>query len=188
MSSLFPENSPYPQGFELISDFITPDEETKLLETVSDIPLHPFVFQGFEAKRKVASFGYDYHFDSKHLKKGQEIPAGLAPLIKKVSQQLNTAPGLFKEVLVTEYPPGAVINWHRDAPPFDVIAGISLGSGCIFRLRPYTKGTRDPKAVISFPVGRRSLYIISGEAREQWEHSISPVRTTRFSITLRTLR
>ena len=37
------------------------------------------------------------------------------------------------EVLVTEYAPGAGIGWHRDAPMFGMVAGISLLSACRFR-------------------------------------------------------
>jgi alkylated DNA repair dioxygenase AlkB len=34
----------------------------------------------------------------------------------------------------------------------------------------------------------RSLYLLSGEVRHEWEHSIVPMDVTRRSITLRTLR
>jgi alkylated DNA repair dioxygenase AlkB len=88
---------------------------------------------------------------------------------------------------LTEYPVGAVINWHRDAPPFDIIAGISLHSDCVFKLRPYDKAKQGRRSVISIPVKRRSLYIIRDTARTDWEHSIAPVNDVRYSITLRTL-
>jgi alkylated DNA repair dioxygenase AlkB len=81
-----------------------------------------------------------------------------------------------------------VINWHRDAPPFDIIAGISLLSDCIFRLRPHDKTKYKRSAIISFPVNQRSLYIIQGAARKDWQHSIAPVKQLRYSITLRTLK
>ncbi len=77
-----------------------------------------------------------------------------------------------------------MINWHRDAPPFDIIAGISLMSDCNFRLRPQDKAKQTKAFVISFPVNRRSLYIIQGAARSNWQHSITPVKQTRSSITL----
>jgi alkylated DNA repair dioxygenase AlkB len=94
----------------------------------------------------------------------------------------------FAELLLTEYPEGSVINWHRDAPPFGLIAGISLLSDCTFRLRPHDKAKQNRRSIISLPVRRRSLYIISESARTDWQHSIAPVKQTRFSITLRTLR
>lgn len=58
----------------------------------------------------------------------------------------------FAELLITEYPVGSVINWHRDAPPFDLIAGISLMADCTFRLRPNDKAKQTRASVISFPV------------------------------------
>lgn len=92
------------------------------------------------------------------------------------------------EMLITEYPPGSVINWHRDAPPFDQIAGISLLSDVTFKLRPHDKSRQSRKATISFPVHRLSLYTIHGQARTEWQHSTAPVLNTRYSITFRTLR
>jgi alkylated DNA repair dioxygenase AlkB len=97
-------------------------------------------------------------------------------------------PNAFAELLVTAYPPGAVINWHRDAPPFDIVVGISLLEDCTFKLRPHNKEKRGKKSVISLLVRRRSLYCLQGEAREDWEHSTAPVKSTRYSITLRTLK
>lgn len=188
MQTLFNIEPGYPPGFEYFPDVLTPDEETQLIRQVSAIELHTFVFQGFEAKRKVASFGYDYSFDKRNLSKGKAIPEVFHWLIKRVADQVSIHPDEFAELLITEYPAGAVINWHRDAPPFDLVAGISLLSDCVFRLRPHDKARQGKGSVISFPVHRRSLYIMHGAARTDWEHSIAPVKHTRYSITLRTLR
>lgn len=188
MDTLFPISSHYPPGFIYIPDFITKEDESELYKEVSGIELHTFMFQGFEAKRKVASFGYDYSFEKAKLTRGKEIPPAFNKLIGMVAGELKISPDDFAELLVTQYPPGSVINWHRDAPPFDIIAGISLMADCTFRLRPHKEAVRSRKTVISFPVHRRSLYIIQGESRTDWQHSISPVKAERYSITLRTLR
>lgn len=187
MPELFSE-SKYPEGFSYHPAFIDSDEENHLIETIERIELHPLIFQGFEAKRKVVSLGYDYHFDTRTISKGNEIPAEFTPIINKVAAQAGIDASEILQILLTEYPPGSVINWHRDAPPFDLIAGISLLSDCIFRLRPYEKAKQGRKSIISFPVERRSLYIMKGESRSEWEHSISPVKSKRYSITFRTLR
>jgi DNA oxidative demethylase len=179
---------PAVNGFRYVPGFIDESEEKLLIAFAQSLDLKPFIFHGFEAKRKTMSFGVDYHFDSREASPGLPIPGELDFLIAKTAALLKLNPALFAEALVTEYPPGSVINWHRDAPPFDIVAGISLMSGCIFRLRPYDKTKHDRKSMISFPVGRRSLYVMKGEARQDWEHSIRPVTQTRYSITLRTLR
>jgi alkylated DNA repair dioxygenase AlkB len=136
----------------------------------------------------VASFGFDYSFDKRSLSKGQEIPGVFDDLTEKAAEKTGIKKQEFKELLVTQYPPGSVINWHRDAFPFDVIFGVSLASDCTFRLRPYDKTKRARASIISFTVGRRSLYVIQGFARSEWEHSISPVPAMRYSVTLRTIK
>jgi alkylated DNA repair dioxygenase AlkB len=187
MNSLFPIEPTYPHGFTYLDDFISKDEEELLLEQIYQTELHEFVFRGFTANRKVASFGYDYSFESGRLIKGKEIPSAYNFLIEKVSNHLQLKPSDFAELLVIEYPEKCVMNWHRDAPPFGIIAGISLLSDCTFRFRPQEKSKQTRASVISFPVKRRSLYIMQGESRSEWQHSVSPVKQKRYSITLRTL-
>ena len=188
MTTLFAFQPKYPPGFLYISDFITEDEERILLTEISQVELEEFVFRGFKANRKIASFGYDYSFDSKSLNKGKDIPPSFDFLIEKVSRHLSLKPGDFAELLVIDYPQKCVLNWHRDAPPFGIIAGISLLSDCIFKLRPVEKDKQTRSSIISIPVKRRSLYVMQGAARSEWQHSVSPVKQARYSITLRTLK
>jgi alkylated DNA repair dioxygenase AlkB len=177
-----------PSGFSYDQDFITVDEEHYLLDVIKKLDLRPMNFQGFEAKRKTMSFGYDYSFDNRKLSRGKEIPNEFKSLISRVAKRTHVSEDHFAEVLVTEYPVGSVINWHRDAPPFEIIAGISLLSDCIFKLRPHEKAKQSRQSVISFRVSPRSLYVMQGEARREWQHSTAPVKSVRYSITLRTLK
>lgn len=188
MATLFPLDSIYPAGFQYLQDFISVEEESELLSTIATTALHNFTFNGYEAKRRVASFGYDYSFDDGHLRKGAPIPEAFKPLIEKAAMQMHVGTGEFAELLIIEYPVGAVINWHRDAPPFDFIVGISLAADCVFKFRPYDKQLQNRKATISVPIRRRSLYTIGGEARTEWQHATAPAKQKRYSITLRTLR
>jgi alkylated DNA repair dioxygenase AlkB len=187
MNTLFPLEPSFPPGFSYAPDFITEDEEIRLSEGISKMELQAFTFQGFKANRRVASFGYDYSFENGKIARGKEIPLMFKSLIENVAAYLAIQADELAELLVTEYPPASVINWHRDAPPFDIIAGISLLEDCIFRLRPYDKVKQSRSSIIPISVKRRSLYIIRGEARTEWQHSIAPVKQTRYSITLRTL-
>ena len=188
MNTLFPIEYPAPAGFEYIPGFLTEDEEKRLLNEISKIELHNLLFQGYEAKRKTASFGMDWSFEKKQLSKGKEIPPGFLPLLQKVSGELKIKVESFAELLITEYPVGSVINWHRDAPPFDIIAGISLQSDCNFKFRPHNKNLQGRNSIVSIPVTRHSLYVMKGASRTEWQHSVAPVRQIRYSITLRTLK
>ena len=188
MLSLFPLEYNFPPGFTYEEEFLSHDEEQELIKAIRETELHKLIFQGFEAKRKTASFGYDYNFDKRTISKGNPIPMDFIPLIDKVAQKFSVKSDAFAELLVTEYPVGSVINWHRDAPPFDMIAGISLNADCVFRFRPWQKAKQSRSSIISFPVRRRSLYVMKEEARTDWQHSIAPVEDVRYSLTLRTLK
>jgi alkylated DNA repair dioxygenase AlkB len=117
-----------------------------------------------------------------------DAPPFLRELAGKVARRFGLPPEDFPHVLVTEYPPGAPMGWHRDAPPFAKIYGISLGSNCSFRLRPHAVDLRSPGQTVRFTAERRSLYLMEGAARSAWQHGIPPVRERRWSITLRTLK
>ena len=188
MNELFPTEDLLPPGFNYYPAFLSKEEEQKLYKEILKIEIKPMIFQGYEAKRKVASFGYDWSFTHRRLSPGKEIPKEFNFLLEKVAQKIDISSNKFAEFLITEYPVGSVINWHRDAPPFDLIAGISLLTKCNFRLRPYDKDKRNRKSIRSLEVEPRSLYTMSGPAREEWEHSTSPVEAVRYSITLRTLK
>jgi alkylated DNA repair dioxygenase AlkB len=188
MSLLFEVPADYPSGFTYFPNFIAEEEERLLLNAVREIELHQMQFQGYTALRKVRSFGYDYNFNTRKITKGSPIPSVFDKLTEKVALHMQLPVISLAEMLITEYPPGSVINWHRDAPPFDQIAGVSLLSDVTFKLRPHEKSKQGRKSIVSFPVKRRSLYIIQGEARTEWQHSTAPVSATRFSITFRSLQ
>jgi len=89
------------------------------------------------------------------------------------------------EVLVTHYPPGAGIGWHRDAPAFGVVVGVSLLGACRLRFQQGRGAARKTRALTLAP---RSAYVLDGAARWQWQHAIPPGREERYSVTFRTLR
>jgi alkylated DNA repair dioxygenase AlkB len=188
MDTLFPMPPTLPSGFSYHPNFLSAEEERYLLEAISQHDLHRMNFQGFLANRKVKSFGFDYSFDTRNLTEGAPLPEEFADLVSKVSAYTSIDKNDIAELLLTEYPVGSVINWHRDAPPFDVIIGVSLNAACTFRLRPHAKEKQNRRAIIAITLEPRSLYVIKGNARSDWEHSTAPVEKVRYSITLRTLR
>jgi alkylated DNA repair dioxygenase AlkB len=108
----------------------------------------------------------------------------LQPPRAKAASFAGVKPDEFAHVLLVRYDPGAGIGWHRDRPQFEIVVGISLGSPATLRFRRRRPGGFDRTQMEVEP---RSAYRLSGEARHQWEHSIAPGDTLRFSITFRTL-
>jgi alkylated DNA repair dioxygenase AlkB len=76
-----------------------------------------------------------------------------------------------RQVLVTEYQAGAGIDWHRDKPHFEEVFGLSLlwlaGSG-------FAAGRKAAGSVIRSAPSPAALYLMTGESRHVWEHSIPP--------------
>ena len=148
------------------------------------LPLAPFQVGAFEGKRRVASFGWRYDYDQHKLEQAEDLPAWIAPLIVKVQAFAGLPAASIRQVLFTEYEKGTGIGWHRDKPHFDQVFGLSLASACKFRFRRKTGRTWQRFTLEAEP---RSLYMMAGESRSIWDHSIPPVDSTRYSITFRTM-
>ena len=176
----------FPEGFRYAPELITPDEEVELLARIKELPFREFEFHGYKGKRRVVSFGWQYDFAARSLRKADDIPGSLLQLRAVASQFAGVEPAELQHVLVTEYGAGAGIGWHRDKAVFGIVVGISLLSPCVFRLRRRIGERRWER--ISLIAEPRSGYILSGPVREEWEHSIPSVSALRYSVTFRNMR
>jgi alkylated DNA repair dioxygenase AlkB len=169
-SALFPEMEEgptefEPRGFRYRDEIVTDAEQVGLVESIQQLDLKPFEFHGHLGNRRVATFGLKYDYSRR-------------------AEFAGTNPEAFRQVGVSEYREGAGIGWHKDKQEFGIIVGVSLLASATMRFRRANGGgwTR-----VSHTVKPRSIYILDGEARTEWEHSIPPLRDLRYSITFRTL-
>jgi DNA oxidative demethylase len=174
-----------PEGFAYHPAVIDEAAERVLLTHVRALEFGDVVMRGVTARRRVVQFGWRYSFDARALSEGPAVPDYLRDLQGLAGSLADVAPADLSEVLVTEYPAGATIGWHRDAPPFGIVVGVSLLSACRFRFRRTVNGRTDRADVELAP---RSAYVLRGPARSEWQHSIPPTTAVRYSITFRTLR
>jgi alkylated DNA repair dioxygenase AlkB len=176
-----------PPGFHYHEDFITAADERLMLEALADVAFSDFEMRGVVARRRVAFFGQSYDRAA-----AGPIPAFLLPLRARIADWSGVDSDALAMALINEYRPGTPIGWHRDAPQYDIVAGISLLSACRMKFRPY----RSPSASTSarraatheIVLDRRSAYLMTGESRQAYEHHIPPVAQLRYSVTFRTLR
>lgn len=181
-ADLFAE--PLIAGLEYRPGFISEVEEAALLDRLQAMDLAPFRFHGWTGNRKTQSFGWRYDFDDASFRPTEPIPAWLQPIRDKAAALAGVAPEEIAHALVARYDPGAGIGWHRDRPVFDRVVGVSLKSPATLRFRQrLSNGFRR----FALPVEPRSAYLLSAEARYDWEHSITPGDELRFSITFRAL-
>jgi alkylated DNA repair protein (DNA oxidative demethylase) len=132
----------------------------------------------------VAQFRLHYSFESFRLTPAPPLPPQFDSIRRRAAEFAGVSADDFAETFVTEYPPGAGIGWHRDAPAFDIVVGISIAGSCRMRFQRGVGADRVASAVI---LPRRSLHLLTGAARFKWQHTIPPVRELRYSITFRTL-
>jgi alkylated DNA repair dioxygenase AlkB len=182
MSLLF--DSPLIAGLRYEEDLIGEAEEKGLVEHLARAELAPFRFHGWLGNRKTQSFGWRYDFEDASFSPAEPIPEWVQPLREKAANFAGLRPDDFVHVLLARYDPGAGIGWHRDRDVFEKVVGISLGTPATLRFRRRTEsGFRRA----NLEVRPRSAYLLASEARHEWEHSIPPGHTLRFSITFRTL-
>jgi len=178
-----------PPGFHYETDFLTQKEEALLLAGLRDLPLQEAKYKDFTARRRTLSYGGQYDFSTHTLERAPEIPAFLFPLRDKIARWAGLAPEGFVQALLTEYSPGTPLGWHRDAPDFEVIVGVSLGGHARMRFRPYRPREKpDRKDAIALELEPRSAYVMRDAARWGWQHCIAETKELRHSITFRTAR
>ena len=183
--ALFPEQNTGPAGLRYQPEFISEAAEKEFVWRISQLPLKPFQFGAYEGKRRVASFGFRYDYSLRKLRDADPIPDWLTPIISSVEKFGGLRGGSVRQILCTDYDAGVGIGWHRDKPHFDQIFGLSLGSACRFRFR---RAAGDGWERFTLTAEPRSLYAMSGESRQLWQHSIPAVEQPRYSITFRTMR
>jgi alkylated DNA repair dioxygenase AlkB len=185
---LFPDvtSEAWPPGLRYRANFLTIDEERGLLEAIAALPLAHSKYRQYVARRRTVSYGAGYDFQ--HLKRtpAPPIPAFLEPLRRRAAQWISIDPGAFMQALISEYSPGTPLGWHRDVPDYETVVAISLLSACRIRFRRYPWDPAQKADIFAIEPQPRSVYMLSGEARWGWQHSVPPVHHLRYSITFRT--
>jgi DNA oxidative demethylase len=171
-------------GLSQKDGIVTQNEEPALIAAIDAVHLSPFRFHGWLGKRLTAAFGWNYDFETARFAPTEPIPDWLFPLRERAARFAHLKPDDLVQALLIRYDPGAGIGWHRDRPVFEHVAGISLGAPATMRFRRRRSGGFDRASAALTP---RSIYHLSGEARHEWEHSITEMAVTRWSITFRSL-
>ena len=189
--SLFEVAAKVPDGFIYRRDFLSEAEEHELIQEIQKLQLTPFKYYQFTGKRRTASFGWQYEFGKSEITSAPDMPAFLLPVRTRAGKFFNIEPDSLTQMSIIEYSTGSPIGWHRDIPQFGVVVGISLGAACRMRFRKYDRGrskNSNRAEILSIELQPRSIYLMSGASRENWQHSIPPVRELRYAIMMRTVR
>ena len=151
------------EGLHYIPNFISEEEHDALLAAIDA--------QSWlnDLKRRVQHYGYKYDYKARNILPDSYL--GELPLWLGGLQERLFSDGIFKQkpdqAIINEYLAGQGISAHIDCVPCfdDVIASLSLGSDVIMRL---SSGQQKHDVFLE----KRSLIVLSGEARYKWQHSI----------------
>jgi alkylated DNA repair dioxygenase AlkB len=180
--------SALPPGLAYAPGFLSPTDEAALLQWIGTLPLQEARYKAYTARRRVLGFGSRFDYDLNHLQPADPIPDTLLPLRERAAAWAGIDAATLANALVAEYRPGTPLGWHRDVPDYELVIGLSLGGEARMRLRRYPPVAPKKADVLSLDLAPRSIYLLRGEARWGWQHSIAPTPALRWSITFRTLR
>ena len=193
---LFETEARLENGLRYRPDFITADEEEALLVWIGALDLTHAKGGAkgeYEAKRRHANFGWSYDFKREELIPGPPLPPFLGRFARRIEKWLDLPRGRVVEALVNEYTEGTGLGWHCDSESFEHVVGISLSGWVKMRFRPLVghkpenKGGQTSIKSTGVELEPRSVYLMAGPVRWDWQHSVAPARTLRYSITFRTL-
>ena len=172
-----------PPGFRYREEIVTEAEQAALVASLGQLDLKPFEFHGHVGNRRVVNFGLKYDYTHRSVEAASAMPSFLNDLLVRAAEFAGYEAAAFRQVGVNEYRPGAGIGWHKDKPQFGIVVGVrySRQQSCD------SESTGASWKRISHTVKPRSIYVLTGEARTKWEHSIPPLTELRYSITFRTL-
>ena len=174
-----------PGGLEYRAGLISPGEEAEVLELIERLDFDEIRMHGQVAKRTVTQFGLRYEYSTWKLEEAPRLPAELEPIRRRAAELGGVEPQDLAQTLVSRYPEGAGIGWHRDAPAFGNVVGVSLLAPARMR---FQRGKGSDRATFDLELEPRSGYLLAGSVRWAWQHSIPATKSLRYSLTFRTLK
>ncbi|XP_053564534.1 alkylated DNA repair protein alkB homolog 8 isoform X2 [Bombina bombina] len=161
----------FPPGLVIVEDFVSPEEETTMLESIDWTTEENS--QKSLKHRRVKHFGYEFRYDNNNVDKDLPLPGGLPDFCTAMLDKCLLQ-GLIKhlpdQLTINQYEPGQGIPPHIDTHSAfeDGIISLSLGAEIVMDFKHPNGFTT------SVMLPRRSLLVMSGESRYLWTHGITP--------------
>jgi alkylated DNA repair dioxygenase AlkB len=174
-----------PPGLLYFPGAVSSEDERRVLEELAPrVSWGRFTLLGQASRREIAAFGVRYATTSETPVPPVPFPDELLAIRERCAALAGVDPTAFGNALLTRYPAGAGIGWHRDFRVFGpVVLGVSLVGPARLKLRDRL----DHADTYTLELAPRSLYVLAGEARSRWQHSLAPVKSLRYSVTFRSL-
>lgn len=162
------------EGLQYFVNFISEDKERELIQIIDQQEWLS------DLKRRVQHYGWKYDYKAKKIT--SDLRIGNLPMwLEEIAEHLydkdifNKIPD---QVIVNEYQVGQGISAHIDCVPCfgDRIASLSLGSDAVMEfINPNTNQK------VPILLEQRSLVLLSGSARYEWQHKIPARKTDKIN-------
>ena len=162
------------EGLELYPEFITPQQEVELINHIdSEMWLE-------DLSRKVQHYGFKYDYRARRINADFKIgplPEWSIELINRIKEK-GIVDYELDQLIINNYEPGEGISMHIDCEPCfeDTILSLSLGSDIEMDLRRVNTSEKT-----SILLQRRSLLVLSKDARYKYEHGIVQRKSDNFN-------
>ncbi|MCP5402603.1 MAG: alpha-ketoglutarate-dependent dioxygenase AlkB [Novosphingobium sp.] len=168
-------------GLKLVHEILTVEEEADLISLIeasqpARSPYDP------DNPRSSTSYGWKYDYGTDSFVACDPMPQGFRSVAQKAADLAGVRPEDLAECLLNRYEAGAIIQPHFDKPVWDHVIGISLGAPTTMQFSRQGEASALEVAIALPP---RSMYLLAGDARHVWQHSLPPMAATRWSITFR---
>lgn len=164
------------KGLYYIPDFVTEDEEKKIMSCIDSNKWCTAI------SRRTQHYGYVYYETRCNIPEIQPVQQpeafSMKPLQFIIERLIKL--GIFPkndpptQILVNEYIQNKGISLHVDSSKSfgDTIVGLSLLAPCFMTFRH----VKDEKLETKIVLERRSLYVLKDEARFDWKHGITKMK------------
>jgi len=146
-----------PDGLSLTLNFISPEKEQEIISWLDT--------QNWsnDISRRTQHYGYNYGYKSKNLVPGQPLIGPILDISNMIEKYELIKP---VQCIVNEYYRDQGITPHIDAKMFGpTIIGVSIGADVTMI---FERGTEKFECFLP----RRSIMMMTGQARYEWKHSI----------------
>ncbi len=168
------------KGLYYIENYLSDSESDEFKNYIKQhVTLEPIT--NAKNSRRVAHFGYHYSYNNAGLTPAPKIPAWLNDLIDpnlSILKNIN-----FNQIIINEYLPGQQIAYHTDHTKLfgPMIACVTVGQSMPIYFRNHD-------IVKTLNIKSGSMYMMTGESRYQWQHSLkNNSDDVRYSLTYRTV-
>ena len=170
-----------PPGFRMTTEIMTPEFEREIVAVIDSLEMTAYP-QPDLGRRYTRAYGWGYDSRTYELVPADPLPVELEPLRHVAAEFAGVGADDLEHCMISRFEPGAMIPWLRMRPIWNHLVGMPLGSAAPMEFR------RSPEdAIVRVSAEPRSMYLLTGEARADYEHRFPATPHHRWCLWFRDL-